>query len=147
MAQEMIMQYYIAEKNFDERNGSDEKSRYCWFWILKRMLDYLRKYSRKPCDKYKYKVELVYPDQLEIGWDILNFQHNYFTDKENNWIRLEIREAVENLEEPYKTVIKGKYFEDRTFRTIAKELNLCTTRATQLHQKALGLLKISLQNT
>ena len=61
-------------------------------------------------------------------------------DKENKLDYLDLKWSVDNLEEPYKSIIKLRYFNDYTQQEVAKKLKLTQVMVSRYEKKSLNEL-------
>ncbi len=59
-------------------------------------------------------------------------------DKENKLDYLDLKWSVDNLEEPYKSIIKLRYFNDYTQQEVAKKLKLTQVMVSRYEKKSLN---------
>ena len=61
-------------------------------------------------------------------------------------LRLSVSHALQQLPEPQRIIIQSTYFEDKTVRQIAEELNMSKSQVSRLKTQALEKLKIYLES-
>ena len=59
-------------------------------------------------------------------------------DKENKLDYLDLKWSIDNLEEPYKSIIKLRYFNDYTQQEVAKKLKLTQVMVSRYEKKSLN---------
>ena len=65
-------------------------------------------------------------------------------EKANNIDYLDLKWGVDNLEEPYRSIIKLRYFDDYTQQEVARKLNLTQVKVSRYERKSLDELYQSL---
>lgn len=73
--------------------------------------------------------------------DMTQLSGTFYSSPEINAIGESIRDFADRLEEPMKSVISLYYFQGLSFDHIAQLLDLSNGRVSQLHKKAIGVLK------
>jgi RNA polymerase sigma factor for flagellar operon FliA len=73
--------------------------------------------------------------------DLTQLTGEYYSSPEINTIGQRIRDNVETLDDPMRTIIKLYYFEELSFDKIAQLVELSNGRVSQLHKKAMASLK------
>ncbi len=78
---------------------------------------------------------------LDNDCNDINLQNLIPSKEEDLLEKIFVQDAVDTLEEPAKSIIKMRYFEDKTQSEIANELNLTQVMVSRLEQKSLKKMR------
>ena len=78
---------------------------------------------------------------FSLNEDIYIDQNNYQSSSNRKGLIKKIEEALPLLSVKYREVLEKRFFESKTIRTVAKELNLSISNVTTIQNRALNKLR------
>jgi RNA polymerase sigma factor (sigma-70 family) len=151
---------HLATQNYDEKYGDFHK--YAQWYIVGRMKNYLTNFSRTVkipasqlnknnksynedyqhiVDGHTISIDQQIGDEDKTYGDLYLPPHQPEEFKEEDPIIKLLRQYLGQLKGKYQTILKLRYFQEKTYLEIATELNTSIENIRQQHDKAINQMQ------